>query len=162
MNEVEFTALYSETVKLVRSIIYRYSSRAPIDDLTQETYIRAWRFREEIAKHQSIKSWIAKIAVNVSYDWGRKTATQNNLQLTEFPDHQDTSVHMDQRIFADEILTQIDAESRVMLELLYIQECSVEEASMILSLPVGTIKSRTNRIKEKIAQLMAAKEEKAL
>lgn len=60
----------------LRRLLGRIGGRgADIDDLVQETYLRAWRGFGRFRGESSLTTWITRIAVNVSRNWARSRRT---------------------------------------------------------------------------------------
>jgi RNA polymerase sigma-70 factor (ECF subfamily) len=53
-----FKDYYDETNNFIRNIIYWNSRDQNIDDLVQETYLRAWKGFKKFDNQSSFKTWI--------------------------------------------------------------------------------------------------------
>ena len=54
-----------------------------IDDVIQETLVRAARYRMQLADRQRLRSWAIRIALNVLYDMRRRTTRARGLAESE-------------------------------------------------------------------------------
>ncbi len=72
-SEEQFEAFYSQYVALVHRVLSRLPGNygSDLDDLTQETFLKAWRAYHRIDGIQNITAWIVRIAQNVGRDFLR-------------------------------------------------------------------------------------------
>nr|WP_245602528.1 RNA polymerase subunit sigma-70 [Solirubrobacter soli] len=69
MTETAFSAQIEQHRRELQVHCYRMSgSLDEAEDLTQETFLRAWRFRETYAGRASLRAWLYRIATNVCID----------------------------------------------------------------------------------------------
>jgi RNA polymerase sigma-70 factor (ECF subfamily) len=83
-DEQWFEGVYAGTAESV----YRYAHmlvRDPFlaEDVTAETYLRAWRARSRFAERSSVTSWLLSIARNCALDELRKRRDQVQLDSTD-------------------------------------------------------------------------------
>jgi RNA polymerase sigma-70 factor (ECF subfamily) len=70
---ISFQALFAEFQNQLRSYLYRLlADRNDVDDLTHDTFIRAFDKIPTFNQDASLKTWIFKIATNLAYDLLRK------------------------------------------------------------------------------------------
>src|SRR6202034_2882697 len=68
-----FQTLYAEFQNQLRSYLYRLlTDRNDVDDLTHDTFIRAFDKISTFNQDYSLKTWVFKIATNLAYDHLRK------------------------------------------------------------------------------------------
>lgn len=66
-DEAAFSALASRYRRELQAHAYRIlRSREDSEDLTQETFLRAWRMRESFEGRSSFRAWLYRIATNAS------------------------------------------------------------------------------------------------
>jgi RNA polymerase sigma-70 factor (ECF subfamily) len=69
----DFAELVSRHQSHVCTILYRYErDRQKLEDLAQETFVKAWRSLEQFDGRAPIEHWLSKIAVRVALDHLRK------------------------------------------------------------------------------------------
>jgi RNA polymerase sigma-70 factor (ECF subfamily) len=132
-------------------------SSAAADDLVQETVMRAWRFREGFQDGSNMAAWVGRILRNTFYTVAvaQKRTVQDvdgryAAQLVSKPE-QEWRVKYGR--FQAALLT-LPAEAREALVLVVGEGHSYEEAAAIAGCPVGTMKSRVNRARERLAELI--------
>lgn len=127
------------------------------DDLVQETLLRAWANRETYRPDTHLKAWLFTILRNQFYTECRKRTREVEdadgayaARLVTMPDQ---SSHMEFVRFR-KAMTQLPDDQREALLLVGASGFSYEEAAEICGVAVGTIKSRINRGRAKLAELM--------
>ena len=125
------------------------------DDLVQETCERALRYRDSFQDGTNLKSWLYKILQNCFYQ-----DIQRNRMLVEDVEgreaaRQTVEASQEWRLRYSEILAVVNrmpADARDAILLVGAQGLSYEEAAEVSACPVGTLKSRVNRARERLAQ----------
>lgn len=132
-------------------------SSAEADDLVQESLLRAWKFRHGYQPGGALQAWLCKILRNTYYTsirarWSlvQDVDGQHALALACEPD-QEWRLKHHELIRAMGQLTELLRES---LLLVVGQGLSYEEAAEVAGCPVGTMKSRVNRGRERLAEIM--------
>lgn len=84
----EFSELVQRHQSQVFAILYRYErDRHTLEDLAQETYLKAWRSLSKFDGRAPFAHWLSRIAVNVALDHLRKIRRQKNeVSLAELGD----------------------------------------------------------------------------
>jgi RNA polymerase sigma-70 factor (ECF subfamily) len=147
-------ALYRTGLRMTRS-------EADAEDLVQETYIRAFRFRDQFTPGTNMKAWLFRILTNTFINTYRRKATQP--QTTELDDIEETTLHRHmtetrgdapepEQTLLDNI---VDSEVTTALEdlperfrtvvLLDVEGFSYKEIAEMLEIPIGTVMSRLHR-----------------
>ena len=149
MDEERFTALVREYQNLLWHIAYAMlRSEQDAADAAQEALFKAWRARHTFRGEASEKTWLTRILVNVCRSMRRRRLIFSPLTgLEEAP------VAVDNAPLHDALQRLPDA-LRLPLVLTYLEGFSVEEASRVLSIPPGTVKSRLHRGRRELARLL--------
>ena len=165
---------FAEIVKIYLDQIYNFvfrlaGDRDAAEDITQETFVKAWKNLKRFDQSRNFKTWIFTIAKNTTYDWLKK---KKEIPFSSFTDDEGESWLenvADENILSDEILARKDiAEEfdailqkipphyRAILLLHYKEDFSLHEIAEILGEPYNTIKSRhqrgLGRLKKELAQ----------
>jgi RNA polymerase sigma-70 factor, ECF subfamily len=127
------------------------------DDLVQETLVRAWANSDHFEVGTNLNAWLFTILRNAFYSDYRKRKGEVEDgdgtyagKLTTYPDQQ---AHLDFEDFRM-ALAKLPVDQREALLLVVAQGMSYEEAAAICGVAVGTIKSRVNRARTKLTQLL--------
>jgi RNA polymerase sigma-70 factor (ECF subfamily) len=127
------------------------------DDLVQEALVKAWRNWQQFAPDSNIKAWMFTILRNAHLSERRKR--KNEVQDVEGEFAAQLGVkpeqpgHMDLLDFQT-AFAQLLPEHREALVLIGAEGFSYEEAALMCGCAVGTMKSRVNRARTKLAQIM--------
>jgi len=160
MNEREFAGFVKNTKKTVLSAIGK--NMAPrfyhaIDDVAQETYIRAYRALEKnsFKGDSSIETWLYTIARNESIRMNNKLLREEEKSkkvLTAFDETgEDYSSDLRDTEYIHEHISLLPEKYRDVL-ILSSQGFNISDISQKLGIPAGTVKSRTARGKKMILE----------
>ncbi len=152
--EAELVTLVPQLRAFARTF-HRDAARA--DDLVQETVLKAWSNAEKFREGTSLKAWMFTILRNTFLSERRKMVREvedvdgyHAGNLSERPRHDDKLQFQD---FA-EALSQLSDDHREALVLVGAAGFSYEEVAEICGCAVGTVKSRVNRARARLAELM--------
>lgn len=127
------------------------------DDLVQETLIKAWKNRSSFAEGSNLKAWLFTILRNTFLSDRRKRKFEvedpDGVLAGKLSVHGAQSGHMDFLDFA-EAFEKLPDDQREALVLIGAEGFSYEEAALMCGCAVGTIKSRVNRARNKLLELM--------
>jgi RNA polymerase sigma-70 factor, ECF subfamily len=127
------------------------------DDLIQDTILRAWANSHRFEPGTNLHAWLFTILRNLFHsEWRRRKREVEDVDggyaatLTTLPDQED---HLDVEDFRV-ALAKLRVEQREALLLVAAQGMSYEDAAGICGVAVGTIKSRVNRARHRLAELL--------
>ena len=127
------------------------------DDLVQETLMKAWNHQNSFQAGTNIKAWLFTILRNEYFSQLRKRkrevedADGDYASNVMTPGGQESQLDMaDLRI----ALQQLPDDQREAVVLVGASGFSYQEVAQICQVPVGTIKSRVNRARNKLAALL--------
>jgi RNA polymerase sigma-70 factor (ECF subfamily) len=124
------------------------------DDVTQETYLRAFRALPDFAGRSSVRTWLLSIARRACADHIRTAVRVRRLEARVAAEPETGSVRDHAGLHAAaELVAGLPAERRVAFVLTQVLGLSYQEAAEIEEVPVGTIRSRVARAR---ADLVAA------
>lgn len=136
-------------------------------DCLQETMLKAWRAIKTYRGECSLSSWLYRIASTVCLDFLRK---QKRLPETESADEmaEDGFTPVDDAPTPDEAVIKAESteniraaidslpgDMRTVIILYALQGLGYEEIASAMQTSVGTVKSRLNRARQKIAKFLA-------
>ena len=149
-------ALYRTGLRMTRS-------EAEAEDLVQETYIRAFRFRQQFTPGTNLKAWLFRILTNTFINQYRRKAARPD--TTELDDVEESILYRHMRDVspgssspdpeAELIDNTLSSEVKEALEalpekfrttlLLDVEGFSYKEIAEMLDIPIGTVMSRLHR-----------------
>ena len=115
-------------------------------DATQETFITVFRKVDRFAGHSAFSTWLYRVAVNTCYDHARRAGRRGTEPFPEGHDPADTR--------AEAALAKLPAEFRSAVILCDAEGLSLQTASEILGVPIGTVKSRIFRGRRLLAEVL--------
>lgn len=138
---------------------------AQADDLVQDTLVKAWSNIDKFTPGTNLRAWLFTILRNTYYSERRKRQREVpdvtgalTSSLAEKPAHDGRLQLRDfSRAFA-----QLADEQREALILVGASGFSYEEAAAMCGVATGTIKSRANRGRARLAELLALSGDEAL
>ncbi len=145
------------------------------NDLAQEVLIRIYRSIGNFKEQSSFSTWIYRITTNVCLDDIRKRKNKKVISLDEEikvedgemqrqivsndPLPEDTAERGELRELVNGAIQSLSEEHRVVIVLRDLQGFSYEEISGILKCPEGTVKSRINRARQALKNVLQSKQE---
>jgi RNA polymerase sigma factor (sigma-70 family) len=146
-DTASFRLLYRRHQQRVRSILYQLCDAASLDDLVQEVFLRAWKGLPKFKQTAQFSTWLYRITWNVACDH-RQAVAQNRNRLSVLSrttlSHYDMPglSHLHYQDLVQKGLAQLSFDHRTILTLHDLEEVPQKEIAEILSIPVGTVKSR--------------------
>jgi len=132
----EFTSVY----RAIRAVVL---DSAAAEDLTQETFVRAYRARNHYTPTAPPGAWLRRIGVNlaISYLRRQKLARFLPARLYVAPDRRDYD-RAEARNVVDKALEALSPKLRAAIVLHYYEGLTREEIAETLGVPAGTVASR--------------------
>ncbi|WP_172300292.1 RNA polymerase sigma factor [Pseudoruegeria sp. HB172150] len=138
---------------------------AAADDLVQDTILKAWKNFDKFSKGTNLRAWLFTILRNTFYSNLRKSRREvpdvdgaMAATLSEKPAHDGRLAMADfEKVFAD-----LPVEQREALILVGASGLSYEEAAETCGVAIGTIKSRVNRGRARLVELLNLNDDEAL
>lgn len=133
------------------------------DDLVQETLVKAWTNFRSFKEGTNLRAWLFTILRNEFYSQMRKKGRE--VEDVDGTYAERLSVHASQFGHVElaelrKALSAIPADQREALLLVGASGFSYEEAADICGCAIGTIKSRVNRARLRVAELMQVESER--
>lgn len=150
--------------ELYRTALAITRDRGAAEELLQDCFLRAYDHMDRVDGYASLRPWLHRIIVNLSYNWSAK----RRLRLISIEDVFDRLLMVPrmspERAFEREELLQVVDEAlrslsmcqRVVVVLFYLQGFSLAEIAYVLDCPVGTVKSRLHNARRVLRQELMA------
>jgi RNA polymerase sigma-70 factor (ECF subfamily) len=146
-----FESLYRKYKnELYRTALAITRDQGAAEELLQDCFLRAYDHIDSVDACSSLKPWLHRIIVNLSYNWSAK----KRLHLVSFEDVFERLLSLPrsspERVYerqelmkaVDEAIRSLSMPQRVVVVLFYLQGFSLAEIAYVLDCPVGTVKSR--------------------
>jgi RNA polymerase sigma-70 factor (ECF subfamily) len=143
--------------------LYLARSPAEADDLVQETYLRAFRFETRFQPGTHLRAWLFQILRNTFLTFYRIREREAAVAEDGVPDWDvpmfhdapdDTGGVMEVHTDLERALHRLPEEFRTVLLLAEVEGLPLEDVARVMSCPVGTVKSRIFRAKERLRTLL--------
>ena len=127
------------------------------DDLVQETLMKAWKYHDSFTAGTNMKAWLYTILRNEFYTQLRKRKREvedaDGVYSSKVAVHAEQDGHLDMADFTI-ALAKLPEDQREAIVLVGASGFSYEEAAEICGCAVGTIKSRVNRARNRLTELL--------
>ena len=140
-------------------------------DLSQEAFIRAWRGLSQYQFDAAFSTWLYRLTRNVCIDFLRKqkrmvdsdsmdAMAENGFEPADDSPTPEAAL-LDRESTGDisRALDQLPADMRTVLILYALEKQRYEDIAQITGVSVGTVKSRLNRARQKLAAILANQRE---
>ena len=166
-EKAEFEKYYKDNKSFIISVLRRYiRNQQTVEDLAQQTFINAWVGRRHFEGRSTYRTWLYRIAVNVTFTHLLKERQKtkvftNNLDMFE---SDATSLHYlyitpMHVVGANEDLEtlkskmqQLPKDMQQALVMYAIYGVPYEEIAQSLNIPIGTVRSRIHRARALLAE----------
>ena len=156
--------------KRIFNMSYQFvGSYQEAEDLTQDIFLKLYNSLAKYDLKKNFTAWLLTLAKNHLIDQYRKTKwekkTRDNfddyyLTSDTFENPEEEVVKEENRKTIWEGINNLSSEIRMAVILRDIQGKKYEEIAEIMSLPLGTVKSRVNRGRLQLAKILKEKKEK--
>jgi len=165
-NQLSFEELLAPHTENLYRVAYRFTnSQHDAEDLVQELLLKLYPRHQELLKVENLKPWLTRVLYNLFVDAFRR---QNRSPVDHGHDHDELIQQqpnsdpgplqaLDQQDLQQQIiqaLEQMSEEQRVLLVLHDVESYTLNELTTILDAPLGTLKSRLHRSREKLKKLL--------
>jgi len=149
-------------VRVYRFILRLVRNEATAEDVMSEVLLDVWRQAGRFEGRSQVSTWMLSIArfKALSLLRHRSDAELDEETAEAIEDTSDDPAVALQKKESGEVLrrclTQLSAEHREIIDLVYYHEKSVEEVAEIVGIPEGTVKTRMFYARKKLDELLAA------
>lgn len=147
-DEAAFAALVRAHQAYVGGLLRRASGNVALaEDLTQATFLRAWRQLRTLKNPDAFRGWLRRIALNLLVDAVRRGAApragpEHGIDGTPQPSPE---AAIARAMDLDAALARLAPAQRACIVLAYGEGMSHSEIAATLDLPLGTVKSHIGR-----------------
>ena len=145
-----FERLVAGTQRDVWRLCCYLGDRDVADDLTQDTYLRAWRSLPRFRAEASARTWLLGIARRVAADHVR--AVQRRRRRAHLAPSDAVAVDPSGAVEVAMLLAGLDEQRRLAMYLTQVLGLSYAEAAEVCECPVGTIRSRVSRARADVVE----------
>ena len=150
--------------RIYRFILKSFNSPADARELTQETFLQAYRCLASFNGTARFSTWLTGIALNLTRNQIRRAPKCHFVEYNEenmacMANTQDDPSHQhQQKVSLVALVCAIEAlpaDLRKYLVLIGVDGYTYEEVAKLLEVPIGTVKSGVSRARQKLCQNLA-------
>ena len=152
--------LYQRFGGLVYSVAYKVLGDAGLaQDATQQAFVQAWRAANSYDPTRALGPWMATIAHRAAIDVYRRERRHRSHEDLDVVDPALITLPPSVEQISDvwevrQALQQLTDDERELIRLQHYAELTHSEIALKLSIPVGTVKSRSHRAHRRLAGLL--------
>lgn len=158
-----FNYLYDNYCKALFGVIDRIVQSEEIaNDVLQEAFVKIWKNIDSYSHEKgSLFTWMLNICRNLSIDTARSKQYRQETQNQNIDDYVNVinkSEHVQVRtdhIGLKEVIAKLKPEHKLVIDKIYFEGYTHEEASDELNIPLGTVKTRIRMAIIKLRELLA-------
>lgn len=159
-----FEAYYDRMCRYVQSMVH---DPIEAEDLTQETFLRAFRERDSLREEAAQTAWLYRIATHVALDRLRQRARRApreadvDLAEVELPDRDGPSLQQsleqeEMSACVQDYLANLADPYRAVILLHDTEDLTGSEIAELLDLPLATVKMRLHRARRRLQAALRA------
>jgi RNA polymerase sigma-70 factor (ECF subfamily) len=147
-------------VRVYRFVLRLVRNEATAEDLISEVFLDVWRQAGTFEGRSAVSTWMLSIARFKALSALRRKGEEalDEEQAEAIADHDDDPeialVKKDKGAVLRQCLTELSAEHREIVDLVYYHEKSVEEVAAIVGIPEATVKTRMFYARKKLSELL--------
>lgn len=145
---------YKDNYSKAHGLAKRLTDNSPdSEDIAQTAILKAIRGLPDFKGNSSIDTWLYRIVVNTWYNYKRSQISHEELVNQE---HKQDLFSNKQEIkhLVKTALNKLDTEDRQIVSLIDLDGHDYYETSVLLSIPIGTVRSRIHRAREKLSKFL--------
>jgi RNA polymerase sigma-70 factor (ECF subfamily) len=147
-------------LRVFRFIARRIRNDAMAEEITNEVFLEAWRSASKFEGRSSVGTWLLAIAQNKAVSATRRTREESwdedkAGELADGADNPEVSLQKaDKGTIIRRCLDGLSSDHREIIDLVYYQELSIAEISVVLGVPEATVKTRMFYARRKLGDLL--------
>jgi RNA polymerase sigma factor (sigma-70 family) len=160
-NDVDIEQLVRANLHRLHNFLRRrVGNAADVDDLVQDTLLEALKCREKFQGNSRPETWLFGIAMNLVRNHYKRNRVRSiyddiDIETLGLADVNDPLELAERRQTVERVrqaASQLSEDSRILLQLIFEENMSYEEAAEFLNIPIGTVRSRISRARALLRQ----------
>ena len=151
------------------NFLYRYTgSREESEDVAQESFLRLYKSKHLYKEFGKFSTWFYTIAINLAKTNLRQKKKYNAISINNYDENEEKDYELTANVIAPDesanaekehyyiqkAIDSLNVKFREVVILRDIQELDYDEIARITDLPLGTVKSRINRGRECLKEML--------
>ncbi len=130
------------------------ASEQEAQDLYQETWLKALSFYDRFDRSREFEPWITKICVNTYRNLLRK----KRFAPASFLDENEAAPEKEDYSDLHTAINKLPEKFRLALILFYFRDMNINQTAAALGIPEGTVKSRLNKGRKMLKEVLSSEE----
>ena len=131
---------------------------AVAEELFQDLFLTVWKDAGRFRGRASVRTWLYRIAHNRAVSWIRKKRPEMwdefPSMVSDDPAPEAEAMNAAQREQIMVALDQLSPDHRAVIELTFYHQMRYREIAQVMGCPVGTVKSRMNYARRRLAAIL--------
>ncbi|MDR1170729.1 MAG: sigma-70 family RNA polymerase sigma factor [Prevotellaceae bacterium] len=155
-------------------ILRMVGDKAHADDLTLESFDKAFQNLDKYNEQYAFSTWLYKIAKNCTIDFVRKrklnylhiiygqdeeSSINENTLSSGTLNPEENMIQQQEELILLKYIEALKPKYRKLIELRFLKEYAYEEIAEELNIPIGTVKTRLFRAKNALAEMILASQQ---
>ena len=170
-DEEAFEEINRRYMRQIFNFAHQYAKTADVEDITQDTFLKVWKYIKQFTKGRQFRPWIFTIARNTALDHIKKRKAilfsdlDDNENDLSFSDTLQDPEPLPPKLFEDSALAAelvsvvktLQPDYRAVLTLHYQENLTFDEIAEIMDKPMNTVKSWHRRALIKLRDQLSDK-----
>ena len=165
-----FETIMADLEPLVWRVCWHYTgNREDASDCGQEAMLKIWRNLGQFRGDCAFSSWVYRIAASCCLDFLRKKKRENTVSMEPMreegfdppdsgPGPEEEALKRDQHRRIRAAIAELPEDQREALVWTQLEKKSYEETAEMIGVSVGTVKSRVNRARARLREMLSEEE----
>ena len=150
--------------RIYTHILGRIKNTETAKDLTQETWLKAFRGIHTFRGYSAFSSWLYRIAENLCIDYHRKQKTENNIAslhtinehriIDSYPDPSQSIETQERKWVLQAAIQQLPPMRKRVFLLRYVQELPIKKIATVINRSEGTVKTHLSKAHHQLRDLL--------
>ncbi len=139
--------------KILKQATWHTGNQEIAQDIAQECWGDVLKGLKKLKNSKAFKVWMYRIVHRRSIDWIRyqQKSRENTGEINEvLHPVEEQHTRQEQVSLLQQYLKQMSNEQQTILKLFYLESMAINEIAIILSIPVGTVKSRLHHARKSL------------
>jgi RNA polymerase sigma-70 factor (ECF subfamily) len=153
--------LYAELINRYKGYAFTIAlkilqNRREAEEAAQDAFIKAFHNLAKFNREAKFSTWLYRIAFNTAISYKRKSkATFQGIDNVNIPQRHEGEGNVEQddkKRFIELAMRKLNDADRLVVNLFYLQEFSLEEIAEITRMHANTVKVRVHRARQRLAE----------
>ena len=158
---------FKELVSRHQHNLYRFVWRQvgnhdDTSDICQASFIQVYKKASQFQGRAAFKSWLYKIAINLSKNHHRSKARQRiddniepeTIEMTSADSGWDNVLNKENKARIKSVISRLPEKQRLTIQLRFFQDCTLKQVAEIMECPLGTAKANYHHGLKTLRQFM--------